>query len=89
MNDILNKLRFGPDSVFNKVHQAEVLANKESEKARTLLERKRREVASKAADTERKQNGASNEKFREGTADFGAVVYLLTKVLSILFLEGN
>lgn len=64
LNDTLNKLRIGLSNAFAKAHQAESVANKEVERAKAILEKRRREIASKAAEMER-QNGARS-KTREG-----------------------
>lgn len=64
MNDTLNKLRIGLSNAFAKVQQAESMANKEVERAKAVLEKRRREIANKAAEMER-QNGARS-KTREG-----------------------
>uniref|UniRef100_A0A0R3RR63 CYCLIN domain-containing protein n=1 Tax=Elaeophora elaphi TaxID=1147741 RepID=A0A0R3RR63_9BILA len=57
LNDTLNKLRIGLSNAFAKAQQAESMANKEVERAKAILEKRRREIASKAAEMER-QNGA-------------------------------
>ncbi|VDM93234.1 unnamed protein product [Onchocerca ochengi] len=65
LNDTLNKLRIGLSNAFAKVQQAESMANKEVERAKAVLEKRRREIANKAAEMER-QNGARS-KTREGS----------------------
>lgn len=57
LNDILNKLRIGLSNAFAKAQQTEIIANKEVERAKAILEKRRREIANKAAEMER-QNGA-------------------------------
>ncbi|VDO66849.1 unnamed protein product [Onchocerca flexuosa] len=64
LNDTLNKLRIGLSNAFAKAQQAESMANKEVERAKAVLEKRRREIANKAAEMER-QNGARS-KTREG-----------------------
>ncbi|EJW84319.1 hypothetical protein WUBG_04769 [Wuchereria bancrofti] len=64
LNDTLNKLRIGLSNAFAKAQQTENVANKEVERAKAILEKRRREIASKAAEMER-QNGAKS-KAREG-----------------------
>uniref|UniRef100_A0A1I7VUN5 CYCLIN domain-containing protein n=2 Tax=Loa loa TaxID=7209 RepID=A0A1I7VUN5_LOALO len=65
LNDTLNKLRIGLSNTFAKAQQAESIASKEVERAKAILEKRRREIASKAAEMER-QNGARS-KTREGS----------------------
>lgn len=62
LNEILNKLRFGPDSVFAKAQKVEKIADKETERAKAILDKKRKEIISKAAEMEKKQNGRLKEK---------------------------
>ncbi|MFH4978287.1 hypothetical protein AB6A40_004996 [Gnathostoma spinigerum] len=60
LNDVLTQLRFNPDSVFQK-NLAAASESKE-DKAKSALERKRREVERKAAEMEQKANGLSANK---------------------------
>lgn len=66
LNDTLNKLRIGLSNVFAKTQHVESIANKEVERAKAVLEKRRREIASKAAEMERRQNGAAKGKIKEG-----------------------
>ncbi|VDM37452.1 unnamed protein product [Toxocara canis] len=67
LNETLNKIRFGPDSAFAKMRAAEnqAQANREIERAKAALEKKKREVAKKMLEMQNKQNG-SKSKGKEG-----------------------
>ncbi|VDK42882.1 unnamed protein product [Anisakis simplex] len=54
LNEILTKIRFAPDSVFAKVRAAETQAQVDRD-----LEKKKREVARKILEMQRKENGAA------------------------------
>lgn len=75
MNDTLNKLRIGLTTAFSKVQQAENIANKEVERAKAILEKRRREIACKAAEMER-QNGARTRS-KEGWCDTFLDIFLI------------
>uniref|UniRef100_F1KUF4 Cyclin-L2 n=1 Tax=Ascaris suum TaxID=6253 RepID=F1KUF4_ASCSU len=55
LNETLNKIRFGPDSVFAKIRAAEsqAQADREMERAKAALEKKKREVARKVLEMQR------------------------------------
>lgn len=86
LNDTLNKLRIGLSNAFAKVQQAENIASKEVERAKAVLEKRRREIASKAAEMER-QNGARN-KAREGWCNTFSGLHLF-KVLYYKYLNSS
>uniref|UniRef100_A0A915C191 Cyclin-like domain-containing protein n=1 Tax=Parascaris univalens TaxID=6257 RepID=A0A915C191_PARUN len=67
LNETLNKIRFGPDSVFAKIRAAEsqTQADREMERAKAALEKKKREVARKVLEMQRKES-VSKPKSKEG-----------------------
>ncbi|VDN06655.1 unnamed protein product [Thelazia callipaeda] len=66
LNDTLNKIRIKFNSAFAKSQQGEKVANKEVERAKAVLEKRRREIVSKACEIEKRQNGATKINSKEG-----------------------
>ncbi|VDK80283.1 unnamed protein product [Gongylonema pulchrum] len=65
LNDTVKKLRATLNTVITKAQQAEAVANKEVERAKAILDKKRREIAKKTGETEQRQNGEAKNKLKE------------------------